>query len=120
MSGIDETLPVLVDFGVLLSVGAAWLTGRAFADTWRPARQVVPAIILLTVTVRFLDYALFHGSLLSLPLAFWGFGGLLAIALTGYRVRLARKMVAQYPWLYRRAGPFAWREIKDEPRSSLY
>ena len=119
MSGIGEPLPALVDFGVLLSVGAAWLTGQAFADTWRPARQVVPAIILLTFTVRFLDYALFHGSLLLLRLAFWGFGGLLSIALTGYRVRLTGKMVAQYPWLYRRAGPFAWREIKDERRSSL-
>ncbi|WP_375731230.1 DUF6867 family protein [Azospirillum sp. B506] len=23
---------------------------------------------------------------------------------------MARRMVNQYPWLYERAGPFAWRE----------
>jgi len=27
-----------------------------------------------------------------------------------YRLTQAHKMVAQYPWLYERAGLFAWRE----------
>jgi len=35
---------------------------------------------------------------------------LVPIASFAYRVTLARKMVAQYPWMYERAGLLSWRE----------
>jgi uncharacterized protein DUF6867 len=35
---------------------------------------------------------------------------ILAIALSAHRFTLARKMVAQYPWLYERSGLLNWRE----------
>ena len=35
---------------------------------------------------------------------------LLAVAALAFRVTQAGCMVAQYPWLYERAGLFAWRE----------
>ncbi|WP_338019209.1 DUF6867 family protein [Azospirillum doebereinerae] len=30
--------------------------------------------------------------------------------MTTHRIAIARRMVNQYPWLYERNGPFAWRE----------
>ena len=47
-----------------------------------------------------LNYALFGSSFLAL--------GLIA-----YRSTRAARMVAQYPWQYRRAGLFGWREIDN-------
>jgi hypothetical protein len=111
MSGAGVPLPFLVAIGVFLSAGAAWLTGQAIAETWRPVWQVVPAAILLAAVDRFLDYALFRGTLLSVPAALWTLAVLLALALAAYRLRWVGKMVTQYPWLYRRAGPLFWREI---------
>jgi hypothetical protein len=35
---------------------------------------------------------------------------ILILALVGYRTTLAAQMVTQYPWLYRSAGPFSWRQ----------
>ena len=35
---------------------------------------------------------------------------IIAFALFAFRVTQVRKLVAQYPWLYERNGPFAWRE----------
>lgn len=104
-------LPFLVAIGMALSAGAAWLTGQAIAETWRPSWQVVPAAILLAAADRFLDYALFRGTLLSVPAALSTLAAILALALIAWRLRRVGKMVTQYPWLYRRAGPFAWREI---------
>ena len=65
-------------------------------------------------------------SLLALTIVMFGGGGFLMgqaladtwrpwwqilpySALLAFRLTLARKMPAQYPWLYERAGPFHWR-----------
>lgn len=107
----DAAYPLLVGIGTALAAGAAWLTGQAIAEAWRPAWQAVPAAILLSLADRFLAYALFGGSLLSGPAALVTLALVLALALVAYRLRQVTKMVSQYPWLYRRAGPFAWRDI---------
>jgi len=36
------------------------------------------------------------------------------VAALSYRATLAKRMVAQYPWLYRRNGPFGWRHVKGQ------
>ena len=41
---------------VLLGGGAAWLTGRAAAQTWRPAWQVVVYTLILGFAVRFIHF----------------------------------------------------------------
>jgi hypothetical protein len=51
---------------VVLGGWAAWMTGRAFALTWRSPGQAVASLLLLAWAVRFIHYALFEGTLLSL------------------------------------------------------
>src|SRR5579875_1530449 len=58
-------------FGVFLLVtivlggGAAALTGRAVASTWRPRWQILVYTLILAAVVRFFHHALFGGTLLS-------------------------------------------------------
>ena len=88
---------------------AAWLMGQAIGATWRPFWQLVTYSLMLGCANRFMIYALFDADLVS------GFGYLVDTALllgvssAAYRFTLVRKMVSQYPWLYERLGPFAWR-----------
>jgi len=94
---------------VLLFGLAAWATGQALAQTWRPAWQTVPSALGLAMADRFLLYALFDAELLS-P-GGWAVAAAILTAVMAasyYRTR-ARKMVTQYPWLYVRHGPFGWR-----------
>lgn len=106
----EETFGVFLLLQVVLGGGAAWMTGRAVARTWRPAWTLVVYIVLLTFAVRFLDFALFGGTLLSAHYFVVDFVILLAIGLLGMRVTRAGQMVKQYPWLYERAGPISWRD----------
>jgi hypothetical protein len=78
---------------------------------------------LLAVATQFASYALFDGSFIPasivssqappLGTALAGYLAnvmvLVGVALVSYRLTLARRMVAQYPWLYARAGIFGWR-----------
>jgi len=74
------------------------------------AGAIVVGAALLGLADRFLAYALFDGTLLSLSAYLADAATLAGIALVAWRLGRARKMVSQYPWLYERAGPFAWRE----------
>ncbi|WP_436637197.1 DUF6867 family protein [Microbaculum sp. FT89] len=95
---------------VFLGGGAAWLSGRAIALTWRPVAQIVLYMILLTAAVRFLYFSLFQETLLSLYYYLVNLAILLAIAVLGFRVTRARQMVTQYRWLYERAGFLGWKK----------
>ncbi|MBN9529255.1 MAG: hypothetical protein J0H82_23805 [Alphaproteobacteria bacterium] len=107
---IGPNVWVFLGLTVVLFGGAAWMTGQALAATWRPAWHMVPYALLMSVGDNFLTFALFSGDLLSLP-AFLGHAVILwAIAMVSYRMTQVAKMVAQYPWLYERAGVFAWRD----------
>lgn len=111
---LGAPLGVFIGVTLVLFGGAAWLTGQALAGTWRPAWQAFAYAPLLAAVDRFLIFALFEGELLS-P---WGYLLhallLLAIMLLAYRVTRARRMVSQYPWLYERAGLFAWRAARPQ------
>ena len=50
----------------LLGGWAAWMTGRACAQTWRSLPQLLVYLIPLGAAVRFIHFALFEGTLLSL------------------------------------------------------
>lgn len=94
---------------VVLGGGAAWLTGRASALTWRPLWRLAWFIVLLSLAVRFLHYALFHGSLLTVQ--YW-LVDLIVLAIAGFagwRHTRAWQMSTQYRWLYERTSPFTWR-----------
>jgi hypothetical protein len=94
--------------------GAALLSGRAIAGSWRPQWQVAVTALLLGAAARFFHFALFQGELLST--ASYASDTLIffLVGLTAWRVTRARQMVRQYPWLYARAGPLGWREIGQE------
>jgi len=113
-TALGASLPVFLGLTVGLFGLASFLAGQALARGWKPAWQILLFCLLLTAFDRFLVYALFDGDLLSrLGFAVHAIV-LLAISTIAYRLTLAHKMVAQYPWLFERAGPFGWRERKSQ------
>ena len=118
MEGLSSALGSFVGespgvfLGLLALFGTcAWLTGKALAETWRPAWQMAPAAIGLAAGERFLDYSLFGGDLFGSAAWMGHVAILLALGLVARRLVLARQMVRQYPWLYRRSGLFSWEGI---------
>jgi uncharacterized protein DUF6867 len=93
---------------VLLGGGGAWLSGHAIAQTWRPWWHVAGYMLLLAVAVRFLHYALFEGSLLSLHYYLVDAAVCLIVGFLGFRATRARQMATQYGWLYARSGLLTW------------
>lgn len=108
-----DSVPVFIGVTVLFMGGCAFMAGQALAATWRPLWQVFPYALGLGLADRFLGFALFGGRLLSVPGYAVDTAVLLLIALAAYRMTQARRMVTQYPWLYRRAGLFGWRPLSD-------
>lgn len=95
---------------VAIGGGAAWRTGQAIAQSWGALWQVAAATALLAAAVRFLHYALFGATLLSLPSYLVDLAVLLLIALLAYRLRRTRHMTEQYGWLFERTSPLTWRD----------
>ena len=107
---LGTTLPVFFGITVVLVGFAAFMTGQALASTWRPLRQVFLYSLLLGFADRFFTWALFQGELLLLSGYLIDTATIFTIALLAFRLTLARRVTAQYPWLYERAGIFSWRE----------
>jgi len=94
----------------LLGGGAAWATGRALANSWRPFGQVLVYLLLLGAAVRFAHFALFQGELLSVSSYVTDTTFLVAVGGLSWRLTRARRMVTQYRWLYERTSPLTWRQ----------
>jgi len=113
MQGIlyeEQSLFVFLFVTVILGGAGAWMTGRACAITWRPLRPLFVYLLLLSFGVRFIHFALFGGTLLSLHYWLVDLIFLLVIGYTAYRYTMANQMVSQYYWLYRKSGAFSWRD----------
>ncbi len=108
---LDAPWPVFLGLTVVGMGFAAFMIGQAVARTWRPAWQATVYCLLLGLADRFLGFALFGATLTSPTGYAVDAAVLVAITQLAFRLCRARKMVAQYPWLYRRAGPFGWRAI---------
>jgi uncharacterized membrane protein HdeD (DUF308 family) len=104
------SLPVFIGVTLVLFGGAAFMTGHALADNWRPAWHGVMYGVLLGVADRLMGFLLFSSQLLSLTGYLVDSTILILVALVAYRVTRAHKMTSQYPWLYERAGLFGWRD----------
>ncbi len=96
-------------FTVIMGGGAAFMAGRALAQGWKSVPLLVFYMLIFTAGLRFLDFALFESELLSLKYFISHGIIVMAIALLGYRLKRVSQMVTQYPWLYERASPLAWR-----------
>lgn len=105
---------VFIGLTVVISGGAAWLSGQALANNWKSfERTGIFYSLLLAAGCRFLVFALFGGPLLSIPGFLIDFAVIVTFAFVAFRMTKARKMVAQYPWLYERSGLFSWNEKKQ-------
>ncbi len=105
----EESLGVFVLVSVILGGGAAWLAGRAVAATWRPLAQIVFYSLILGAAVRFIHFALFDGTLLSLHYYAVDSAICLASGFLGFRTARAAQMVTQYSWINAPHGPLGWR-----------
>ena len=101
---------VFIGLTLVLFGGASWAMGRALALNWRSAWQILPYGVLMGAADRFMSFALFQAPLLHLMGFVINSLLLIVIALVAFRLARTGKMVAQYPWLYRRAGPFGLKE----------
>ena len=113
---IPELLYEEHSFGVFLLVtivlggGAALLTGRAIATTWRPQWQIVSYGLILAVAVRFIHFSLFGGTFLSLHYYLVDGAVCILFGFLGFRTARAAQMVTQYRWLNESSGLMRWRQ----------
>jgi hypothetical protein len=113
MAGVlwaDSPYGLLTFILITLFLGGlgAWATGRAMAQTWRPLPMLLHYMLFLTAGVRFLHYALYGESLLSLHYFIVTYVWLMIVGALGYRAMRAVQMAKQYSWVYERAG-LNWR-----------
>ena len=106
---IEDSPWIFMIMTVIIGGGAAFMSGRGLASKWRPVWMAVAYMIPMGLALRFFHYALFEGNLLSLRFFITDTLVLVAGTLLGYRLTRVQQMVSQYPWLYERAGPLAWR-----------
>jgi hypothetical protein len=104
----ETFLQVLFVTGVL-GGGAAWLTGRAIALTWRPLWHAIAYVVLLGCAVRFIHFALFEAHLLAPASYLADTIFLIVVSCVSWQLARATQMVTQYRWLYERTSPFTWR-----------
>ncbi len=94
----------------LLGGAAAYMAGRGLALTWQPLLRLVLYMLVMGAGLRFLHFALFDGTLLSLHYYAVDTAILIAAAGLGYRLTRVRQMATRYRWLYRRSSPLTWSE----------
>ena len=107
---LGDTLGAVLLFNLVLVGPASFAAGQAVASTWRSWRQVVFYSALLSMGLRFFDYALAEGELWSIGGFFLGWAVQFAIAAFAYRLTRVHQMIRQYPWLYQRKGLLGWEE----------
>lgn len=94
---------------VILGGWAAWMTGKACAETWRKISDLALYIIMLGVGVRFIHHALFDGTMFSAQYYIVDTIVLMALAYLGFRYTRTNQMAAQYYWLYEKSSPLSWK-----------
>ena len=109
----EDSFGVFVLVTICLGGGAAWLSGRAIAATWRPWWHVAGYMMILAMVVRFLHFALFEGTMLSLHYYLIDAAVCLIIGFLGFRATRAGQMVTQYSWVFGRSGLLRWGRRTD-------
>jgi hypothetical protein len=105
----EDSLAVFLLVTVVLGGGAAILAGRAVALTWRPWWQLFVYMLMLGAAVRFIHFALFDGTLLSIHYYAVDSVVCLAFGFAGFQAARASRMVGQYPWINEADGLLRWR-----------
>ena len=105
----ENSFGVFVLVTIILGGGAAALTGRAIAATWRPSWQIVAYGFILAAAVRFIHFSLYGGTLLSAHYYLVDSAFCLIFGFLGFRLARAAQMIAQYRWLNEADGLIRWR-----------
>lgn len=105
----EDSFGVFVLVSILMGGGAAYLSGRAVASTWRPLWHVAMYMLVLGGAVRFMHFALFEGTLISFHYYLVDTAICLLFGWLGFRTTRAGQMATQYSWLYARSGWLTWR-----------
>jgi hypothetical protein len=94
---------------VVLGGAAAWQMGRSVALTWRQFSILFAYTALLCCGVRFIHFAMFEGTLLSLRFYAVDYVVLFAAAWLGWRMQRTAQMKTQYSFAYESSSPVSWR-----------
>ena len=105
----ERSFGVFVLVTIILGGGAAALSGRAIATTWRPWWQVVAYSFILGAAVRFIHFSLFGGTLLSAHYYLVDSAVCMAFGFLGFRAARVSQMVTQYRWINEPEGLLRWR-----------
>jgi hypothetical protein len=105
----ENSFGVFLLVTVVLAGGAAWMSGRAMAATWRQWWHAGLWMLLLGGATRFIHFALYDGTLLSIQFYIVDTAVLIVITALGHRFTRARLMAKQYGWMFEKAGPLGWR-----------
>lgn len=105
----EDSLWTFILVTLILGGGAAWLSGRAIAQTWRPSWQVFVYSLILGCAVRFIHFSLFGGTLLSPHYYLVDTVLLMAFGFLGFRAARVAQMLTQYRWINEPAGALRWR-----------
>lgn len=105
----ENSFSVFFFLTCVVAGGIAWMTGRGIAQTWRPLWQMFSYAVLLAAATRFMHFALFEGTLLSLHYLIVDFAVLALIGFLGFRFTRARQMQLQYSWEWEISSPFSAR-----------
>ena len=107
----DPSVFIFILVTIIMGGAAAYSTGKAIAQTWRPGWHLIASAMVLGVAVRFIHYALFGASFLSVHYYLIDTLLVLAATLLGFRLTRVKQMTTRYSWLYRPAGAFFWRAV---------
>ncbi|WP_163551023.1 DUF6867 family protein, partial [Klebsiella pneumoniae] len=83
---------------IVMGGWGAWMTGKACAETWRGIPQTLVYLLILGLAIRFIHFALFHGTLLSVRYYIVDTAVIIAIGILAWRATRARQMSTQYWW----------------------
>ncbi len=94
---------------LLLTLAAAWMTGRSVATEWKSPVFLIVYALLLGAGSRFLHFALYEASFLSIFHYLIDMVPIAVMTWVGYQMTRTNQMTQQYHWLYEKASPFSWR-----------
>ena len=90
---------------VVLGGAAAWMTGRAVAQSWKPLWTALLYMVPLALAVRFFHFSLAGEPLLAPVDLMIDYAVLAGLCTLSHRIAATSLTVRQYPWLYRRTSP---------------
>ncbi len=104
----ENDLLIFIIMTIMIAGGCAFMSGRSLALSWKPLGLLICYMAIFGVAVRFLQWGLFRGTLMSPYYYLADTVVLAAIASLAWQLTRTSQMVTKYHWLYRRTSPLSW------------